>query len=154
ILIDDAIVVIENIFRHLAQGKKATDAANDATSEIGLAVLATTASLIAVFLPVAFMKGIVGRFFYQFGLTVSFAVAVSALVSFTVTPMLASRLLRPHDEHRKPFIIFRPFAWFLDRIEKSYKGVLRCSLRNRWKTIGIAVLSMAGSCVLVSRVPT
>ena len=153
ILIDDAIVVIENIFRHLAQGKKATDAANDATSEIGLAVLATTASLIAVFLPVAFMKGIVGRFFYQFGLTVSFAVAVSALVSFTVTPMLASRLLRPHHEGQRPFVIFRPFAWFLDRIDRGYHGVLGWSLRHRWKTLGISVLAMVGSCALVSRVP-
>jgi HAE1 family hydrophobic/amphiphilic exporter-1 len=153
ILIDDAIVVIENIFRHLAQGKKATDAANDATSEIGLAVLATTASLIAVFLPVAFMKGIVGRFFYQFGLTVSFAVAVSALVSFTVTPMLASRLLRPHHEGQRPFIIFRPFAWFLDRVERSYRRVLGWALRHRWKTLGISLLAMIGSCALVSRVP-
>ena len=153
ILIDDAIVVIENIFRHLAQGKKATDAANDATSEIGLAVLATTASLIAVFLPVAFMKGIVGRFFYQFGLTVSFAVAVSALVSFTVTPMLASRLLRPHHEGQRPFIIYRPFAWFLDRVERGYRRVLGWSLRHRWKTVGISLLAMIGSCALVSRVP-
>ncbi len=153
ILIDDAIVVIENIFRHLAQGKKATAAANDATSEIGLAVLATTASLIAVFLPVAFMKGIVGRFFYQFGLTVSFAVAVSALVSFTVTPMLASRLLRPHHEGQRPFIIFRPFAWFLDRVERSYRRVLGWALRHRWKTVGISLLAMIGSCALVSRVP-
>ena len=153
ILIDDAIVVIENIYRHLAQGKKAADAANDATSEIGLAVLATTASLIAVFLPVAFMKGIVGRFFYQFGLTVSFAVAVSALVSFTVTPMLASRLLKPHDEGRRPFIIYRPFVWFLDRIDRGYHRVLGWSLRHRWKTLGVAVLAMVGSFALVSRVP-
>jgi hydrophobic/amphiphilic exporter-1 (mainly G- bacteria), HAE1 family len=153
ILIDDAIVVIENIFRHLAQGKKATDAANDATSEIGLAVLATTASLIAVFLPVAFMKGIVGRFFYQFGLTVSFAVAVSALVSFTVTPMLASRLLRPHHEERRPFIIFRPFVWFLDHIDRVYRTVLGWSLRNRWKTLGVAVVLLVASFALVSRVP-
>jgi len=153
ILIDDAIVVIENIFRHLAQGKKATDAANDATSEIGLAVLATTASLIAVFLPVAFMKGIVGRFFYQFGLTVSFAVAVSALVSFTVTPMLASRLLRAHHEGARPFVIFRPFAWFLDRIEHGYRRIIGWALRNRWKTLGIAFVCMIGSCALVTRVP-
>ncbi|HEU5057592.1 MAG TPA: efflux RND transporter permease subunit [Kofleriaceae bacterium] len=153
ILIDDAIVVIENIYRHLARGKRAEAAANDATSEIGLAVLATTASLIAVFLPVAFMKGIVGRFFYQFGLTVSFAVAVSALVSFTVTPMLASRLLRPHEEGHRPFVVFRPFAWFLDRIDRSYHGVLGWSLRHRWKTLGIALLAMIGSCALVSRVP-
>ncbi|HEY8141497.1 MAG TPA: efflux RND transporter permease subunit, partial [Kofleriaceae bacterium] len=153
ILIDDAIVVIENIFRHLAQGKKATDAANDATAEIGLAVLATTASLIAVFLPVAFMKGIVGRFFYQFGLTVSFAVAVSALVSFTVTPMLASRLLRPHHEGQRPFIIYRPFAWFLDRIERGYRRVLGWALGHRAITLGIALVSLVGAVAMVKRVP-
>jgi HAE1 family hydrophobic/amphiphilic exporter-1 len=153
ILIDDAIVVIENIFRHLAMGKNPRDAANDATSEIGLAVLATTASLVAVFLPVAFMKGIVGRFFYQFGLTVSFAVTVSALVSFTVTPMLASRLLRPHQEGKRPFIVFRPFAWFIDRIEHGYRRVLRWSLGHRAITLVVALVSLVASFALVSRVP-
>ncbi|HUS65142.1 MAG TPA: efflux RND transporter permease subunit [Kofleriaceae bacterium] len=153
ILIDDAIVVIENIFRHLASGKSAREAAHDATSEIGLAVLATTACIVAVFIPVAFMKGIVGRFFYQFGLTVSFAVAVSALVSFTLTPMLSSRLLRRHDEHARPFILFRPFAWFLDRVEAAYRRVLGWALRHRAITLGLALISLVGAFVLVGRVP-
>jgi hydrophobic/amphiphilic exporter-1 (mainly G- bacteria), HAE1 family len=150
ILIDDAIVVIENIYRHLATGKRAREAASDATSEIGLAVIATTACIVAVFLPVAFMKGIVGRFFFQFGLTVSFAVAVSLLVSFTVTPMLASRLLREHTG--RPALVFRPFAWFLDHIDSLYRGVLGWALRHRWSTLGIAFLSMVLSVFLVSRV--
>src|SRR5678816_1962542 len=89
ILIDDAIVVIENIHRHLEMGKPPMQAAREATGEIGLAVLATTFSIVAVFVPVAVMKGIIGRFFLQFGLTVSFAVLVSLLVSFTLTPMLS-----------------------------------------------------------------
>src|SRR5207247_291060 len=99
ILIDDAIVVIENIYRHLEMGKTPMKAAQDATAEIGLAVLATTFSIVAVFVPVAVMKGIIGRFFFQFGLTVSFAVLVSLLVAFTLTPMLSSRLLRGHGGH-------------------------------------------------------
>jgi HAE1 family hydrophobic/amphiphilic exporter-1 len=150
ILIDDAIVVIENIYRHLSTGKKAREASSDATSEIGLAVLATTACIVAVFLPVAFMKGIVGRFFFQFGLTVSFAVAVSALVSFTVTPMLASRLLREHTG--RPALIFRPFAWFLDHIDRLYRGVLGWALRHRWITLGAALASMVLAMFLVGQV--
>jgi len=93
ILIDDAIVVIENIYRHLEEGAKRREAADNATSEIGLAVMATTFSIVAVFIPVAFMEGLIGRFFYQFGITVAFAVLISLFVSFTLTPMLASRFL-------------------------------------------------------------
>ncbi|HEY8944816.1 MAG TPA: efflux RND transporter permease subunit, partial [Polyangiaceae bacterium] len=100
ILIDDAIVVIENIHRHLELGEPPLKAASNATAEIFLAVLATTSCIVAVFVPVALMKGIIGRFFYQFGLTVSFAVAISMLVSFTLTPMLSSRFLVRHANER------------------------------------------------------
>ena len=95
IVIDDAIVVLENIFRFIEEKKVAPfQAAIDATKEIGLAVLATTLSLVAVFLPVAFMGGIVGRFMNSFGLTMAFAILVSLLVSFSLTPMLSARLLK------------------------------------------------------------
>jgi HAE1 family hydrophobic/amphiphilic exporter-1 len=94
ILIDDAIIVIENIYRHMEEGMAPREAASFATSEIGLAVMATTLAIVAIFLPVAFMKGIIGRFFMQFALTVVFAVLVSLFISFTLTPMLASRYLR------------------------------------------------------------
>jgi HAE1 family hydrophobic/amphiphilic exporter-1 len=150
ILIDDAIVVIENIYRHLSTGKRAREAASDGTSEIGLAVIATTACIVAVFLPVAFMKGIVGRFFFQFGLTVSFAVAVSALVSFTITPMLSSLLLREHAG--PPALVFRPFAWFLDHVDRWYRGILGWSLRHRWITLGLAFASMVAAFALVGQV--
>jgi HAE1 family hydrophobic/amphiphilic exporter-1 len=99
ILIDDAIIVIENIHRHLGMGKSGAKAAKDATSEIGLAVVATTGTICAVFVPVAFMEGIVGRFFFQFGLTVAFSVAVSLFVAFTLTPMLSARLLKGGEGH-------------------------------------------------------
>jgi HAE1 family hydrophobic/amphiphilic exporter-1 len=152
ILIDDAIVVVENIHRHLAMGKDPVRAASEGTGEIGLAVLATTACIVAVFVPVAFMKGIVGRFFFQFGLTVSFAVAVSALVSFTLTPMLASRLLR--QDHGKINPAFRPVKWLVDQVEHGYRWLLRRSLRHRFLTLVAAGLSMVGSVVLVTRVTT
>ena len=97
ILIDDAIVVRENITRHLAMGKSHRRAALDGTNEIGLAVLATTLSIVAVFLPVAFMGGIIGRFFLQFGVTVSVAVLISLFVSFTLDPMLSSVWYDPHS---------------------------------------------------------
>ena len=94
ILIDDAIIVIENIYRHVEEGMEPREAAAFATSEIGMAVIATTLAIVAIFLPVAFMKGIIGRFFWQFALTVVFSVMVSMLVSFTLTPMMASILLK------------------------------------------------------------
>jgi HAE1 family hydrophobic/amphiphilic exporter-1 len=96
ILIDDAIIVIENIYRHIEEGMQPREAAHFATAEIGLAVMATTMAIVAIFLPVAFMKGIIGRFFLQFALTVVFSVLVSLLVSFTLTPMLSSRYLKAH----------------------------------------------------------
>jgi hydrophobic/amphiphilic exporter-1 (mainly G- bacteria), HAE1 family len=151
ILIDDAIVVIENIHRHLGMGKDPVRAASEATGEIGLAVLATTACIVAVFVPVAFMKGIVGRFFFQFGLTVSFAVAVSALVSFTLTPMLSSRMLR--QDHGKINPLFRPVKWLVDQIEHAYRRLLRAALRHRFLTLVAATLSFVGAVVLVTRVP-
>lgn len=98
LLIDDAIVVRENIVRHLQQGKDHIQASLEGTAEIGLAVMATTFTIVAVFIPVAFMKGIVGRFFYQFGITVAFAVLVSLFVSFTLDPMLSSRWADPDIE--------------------------------------------------------
>jgi HAE1 family hydrophobic/amphiphilic exporter-1 len=151
ILIDDAIVVIENIHRHLGLGKDPVRAASEGTGEIGLAVLATTASIVAVFVPVAFMKGIVGRFFFQFGLTVSFAVAVSALVSFTLTPMLSSRMLR--QDHGKINPIFRPVKWLVDQVEHAYRLTLRAALRHRLLTLVAATVSFFGAVALVTQVP-
>jgi hydrophobic/amphiphilic exporter-1 (mainly G- bacteria), HAE1 family len=153
ILIDDAIVVIENIHRHIELGKPPMEAARAATAEIGLAVLATTFSIVAVFVPVAVMKGIIGRFFFQFGLTVAFAVLVSLLVSFTLTPMLSSRLLRKHSQHR-PNILVRILERFLGGIERGYRWLLGKALRHRWITLGVAAGSLVGSCVVVSKVKT
>jgi len=152
ILIDDAIVVIENIHRHMEQGKPADKAASEGTSEIFLAVLATTSSILAVFVPVAFMKGIIGRFFFQFGLTVSFAVAVSMLVSFTLTPMMSSLLLRA--SHGTPNALSRAVGRALDWADRVYGAVLRRALQHRLITLGIAVGALFASFALVTQVKT
>ena len=152
ILIDDAIVVIENIHRHLELGEPPIQASSKATAEIFLAVLATTSCIIAVFVPVAMMKGIIGRFFFQFGLTVSFAVAVSMLVSFTLTPMLSSRFLVGENHGRRPNALFRAIDRGLGWFEQRYAGVVRWALAHRVLTLGVAVVALASSFVLVSQV--
>jgi HAE1 family hydrophobic/amphiphilic exporter-1 len=149
IVIDDAIVVLENIFRFVDEkGVKPFDAAIEATKEIGLAVLATTLSLIAVFLPVAFMAGIPGRFLKSFGVTMAFAITVSLLVSFSLTPMLAARWLkeRPldHKTRQKPFLE-RLVDVFYRPIERFYLRVLQFSMAHRWVIVVACVLTL-GSC--------
>ncbi|MWD28561.1 MMPL family transporter [Aquicoccus sp. SCR17] len=148
ILIDDAIVVRENIMRHLHMGKSHRRAALDGTNEIGLAVLATTLSIIAVFLPVAFMEGILGRFFLQFGVTVSVAVAISLFVSFTLDPMMSSVWYDPsaHPDAKRGLLgravgqFDRLFAW----IGRRYEGLLRFCLRWRKLTLLAALLAFVG----------
>jgi HAE1 family hydrophobic/amphiphilic exporter-1 len=141
LLIDDAIVVIENIFRHVEEGKPPREAASFGTAEIGLAAFAITMSIVAVFLPVAFMKGIIGRFFFQFGMTVTFAVLVSLFVAFTAVPMLASRYLSAHEAEAHG----RFYRWsegVLRRLDAAYARLLGAALRRRLLTVGAAVLSL------------
>jgi HAE1 family hydrophobic/amphiphilic exporter-1 len=156
ILIDDAIIVIENIHRHLAMGKKGAEAAKDATSEIGLAVFATTLTICAVFVPVAFMEGIIGRFFYQFGLTVAFAVLVSLFCAFTIAPMLSARLLTPGDH--KPHNPKALKAWqtienWLHALDNFYRGILQWALRHRALTLGGGFAVFILSFLLLKFVP-
>ncbi len=147
LLIDDAIVVRENIVRHLEHGEDHFTAARNGTSEIGLAVLATSMSIIAVFVPVAFMKGIIGRFFFQFGLTVAFAVLVSLFVSFTLDPMLSSRWFDPDIERKgKRNFVQRALDRFnaaFERTADRYKGVVGWSLDHRAVVLGLAALAFA-----------
>ncbi len=150
ILIDDAIVVIENIVRHREHGEDHATAAARGTREIVLAVMATTFSIVAVFVPVAFMRGIIGRFFYQFGLTVAWAVLVSLFVSFTLTPMLAAKWgVDPHreGEHEGNPLTRRIAAfnrWF-DRQAAKYRGVVGWALGHRKSTLGIAAGAFAAA---------
>ncbi len=123
LLIDDAIVVRENIVRHVHMGKSHRQAAEDGTNEIGLAVMATTFAIVAVFVPVAFMKGIIGKFFYSFGITVVAAVMVSLFVSFTLDPMLSSLWHDPGEKSR--VLRVPPLRWLLDAFERFVQWMHR-----------------------------
>ncbi len=153
-LIDDAIVVRENIVRHLEKGEDHFAAAREGTSEIGLAVLATTMSVMAVFVPVAYMKGIVGRFFFQFGITVAFAVLVSLFVSFTLDPMLSSRWVDPDIERKgKRHLLARVldhFNHWFDRMADGYKVVIGWALYHRLIVLFVATLAFFGGLGLMS----
>jgi HAE1 family hydrophobic/amphiphilic exporter-1 len=152
VVIDDAIVVLENIFRFVEEKKmKPMEAAREATRDIGLAVLATTFSLVVIFLPVSFMSSISGRFLYQFGITASVAILVSLLVSFTLTPMMSARLLRAEDaeaggghtdEHGNAAASRRGFyAW----IDRGYARFLGFAMRHRLIVAVVAVLVISSS---------
>src|SRR5688572_14637491 len=148
-LIDDAIVVRENIVRHLQRGKDHFQAARDGTAEIGLAVMATTFTIVAVFIPVAFMGGMVGQFFYEFGITVAAAVLVSLFVSFTLDPMLSSRWVDPdieQDRHdtRVGRALQRFNRWF-DGLHGAYERLLAWSLEHRLAVLGLATAAFLGS---------
>ncbi|MCD6060842.1 MAG: nolG [Moraxellaceae bacterium] len=156
LLVDDAIVVRENIVRHNAMGKDHRQSALDGTKEIGLAVLATTLTIVAVFLPVAFMGGIIGKFFYQFGVTVATAVLLSMFVSFTLDPMLSSVWYDPDAHGRKKTsglgrALDRFSAW-LDGLGNLYVKVIGWALAHRRSTMAIALASLVGAFVLASRI--
>lgn len=158
LLIDDAIVVRENIVRHLGMGKGHKQAAEDGTNEIGLAVMATTFAIVAVFVPVAFMKGMIGKFFYQFGITVTVAVLVSLFVSFTLDPMLSS-VWRDPSENR-----FKNLPWLakmmeaiehgIDKLHLLYGRLLQLVLRRRKTTLLLALSLFAASFFLVPMIGT
>lgn len=155
LLIDDAIVVRENIVRHMQAGADHFTAAREATAEIGLAVMATTFTIIAVFVPVAFMQGIIGRFFYQFGITVGFAVLVSLYVSFTIDPMLSSRWYDPAADPRVPR------SWFgrglgklnrqVDRLQNVLAATLGWSLSHCWAVMLVATVAVFSSFFVFSK---
>jgi hydrophobe/amphiphile efflux-1 (HAE1) family protein len=148
LLIDDAIVVRENIVRHLQMGKDHYTAAREGTEEIGLAVLATTFSIVAVFVPIAFMSGLVGKFFYPFGITVAVAVLVSLFVSFTLDPMLSAVWYDPPQGARSArFVgpILRRFEGWVERWHGIYDRLLRAALARRKTTLAVAAASFLAS---------
>jgi hydrophobic/amphiphilic exporter-1 (mainly G- bacteria), HAE1 family len=161
LLIDDAIVVRENIVRHVQMGKTPYQASLEGTQEIGLAVLATTMSIVAVFLPIGFMGGIIGKFFHEFGITIVAAVLISMFVSFTLDPMMSSIWHDPSiDQHGKPYA---PITWYdktigsvthwfekaTDRLIDGYQGILRWSLRFKKTTLMIALGIFVASIFMV-----
>src|SRR6266550_3200655 len=156
VVIDDAIVVLENIFRFVEEKRMtAMRAAKEATADIGLAVMATTFSLVVIFLPVSFMSSISGRFLFQFGITAAVAVLVSLLVSFTLTPMMSARLLRTedatalhaHDHHHDTVASASSRRGFYSYIDRSYTWLLTLAMRHR---LAVAVIALA---VALSSIP-
>ena len=161
LLIDDAIVVRENIVRHVQMGKDAYRASMDGTQEIGLAVLATTLSIVAVFLPIGFMEGIIGKFFHEFGITIVAAVMISMFVSFTLDPMLSSIWHDPaidtHGKHHAPASwydksIGRVTGWFdqgTERLADGYQALLRWALVYKKSTVFLALTIFVASLFMI-----
>lgn len=148
ILVDDSIVVLENIYRHMAMGKNASQAAEEGRMEIGMAAIAITLCDVVVFLPIAFMTGMTGQFFRQFALTIVFATMFSLFVSYTLTPMMASQFFK------KGLPVPKGRVWdFLDRLEESakeyYERALRWSLKNAKKVLAIAAICFIGAMSLL-----
>jgi hydrophobe/amphiphile efflux-1 (HAE1) family protein len=137
IVVDDAIMVLENIYRHRDMGKNKVAASRDGAREITFAAVAATVAVIAIFLPVAFMQGIIGKFFFQFGVTITVAVALSLLEAITLTPMRCSQFMEPAHQHSK-------FTKFLERAFQSganfYQAILKVALRLRWLVILAAIV--------------
>lgn len=158
LLIDDAIVVRENIVRHLGMGKGHKQAAEDGTNEIGLAVMATTFAIVAVFVPVAFMQGMIGKFFFQFGITVTVAVLVSLFVSFTLDPMLSSVWRDPEQDRfkRLPWLakFMNAIEHGIEKLHVIYGKLLQLVLRKRKTTLLLATSLFAGSFFLVPMIGT
>jgi len=150
VVIDDAIVVLENVFHHIEEkGLSPRQAAIFGTREIGPAVLATTLSLVIVFLPVSFLSSVTGRMLFQFGITATVAILVSMLVSFTLTPMMCSKMLRPFDRTDGP-VASRGgiYHW----VESAYLSLLKLALRGRWLVLILIVLVIASNVPLMQMV--
>ncbi|UOF02164.1 efflux RND transporter permease subunit [Bdellovibrio reynosensis] len=156
LLIDDAIVVRENIFRHLEMGKKPKDAALEGTKEVAMAVIATTLVVIAVFGPISFLQGIIGQFFMQFGLTIVFTMLISLFDAFTVAPMLSAYLAHPNEHDKGNGIIGRmlkAFDRFQTRLEDFYERTLKYTLFNPKKVLLAGTVIFFGSLVSIAFIP-
>jgi hydrophobe/amphiphile efflux-1 (HAE1) family protein len=158
ILIDDAVVVRESIYRHMEHGDDPVTAARNGTNEIGLAVMATTFTILAVFLPVGFMTGIVGQFFKSFALTIAFAVSISLLVAFTLDPMLSSRFVRfiPLEERTRTRTgrFLERVGGFYDRIDQRYHRLLGWAIEHPWKIVATAAVVFFASMSTLSIIGT
>ena len=150
ILVDDAICVLENVYRHGEAGEHGAAAASGGTDEIGLAVIATTLANCAVFLPIAFLSGVVGRFFREFGLVAAVAVSTSTLVALTLTPMLCARYLRRDPVQGR---VFRTLEALYGSLERAHRRVLAWGLRHRPTVVAIALLASAGGVWVAGTVP-
>jgi HAE1 family hydrophobic/amphiphilic exporter-1 len=148
IVVDDAIMMLENIVRHYEMGKNRRQAAIDGSNEITFAALATTIAIAAIFLPVIFMQGVIGRFFYQYGITVTVAVFLSLLEALTLTPMRCARFM--HSAHDNPNKLMKAMDRFLNWLSAVYTHGLRWSLSHRWSVIAISLVIFATSIGLLT----
>jgi HAE1 family hydrophobic/amphiphilic exporter-1 len=149
VVIDDAIIVLENTYRHMEEGADPMTAAKEGTSEIAFAAMAATFA--AFFIPVAFMGGIIGRFFYQFGVTVAASVIASLVIALILIPMLCSRFLRVEEKHGK---VYRFFDQSYAKLEDRYRGALTFCLKHRWVVVLISTLIFSGSILILLNLKT
>jgi HAE1 family hydrophobic/amphiphilic exporter-1 len=152
-VVDDAIVMLENIVRHIEHGMRPYEAALKGAREIGFTIISITFSLIAVFIPVLLMGGIVGRVFREFAVTISVAIIVSGFVSLTLTPMLCARVLKEHDDSKKPFFVLRIFEWMFDSWLKAYEVTLDWVLARKALMLLVTLATLGGTVYLYMIVP-
>jgi len=150
LVIDDAIVVLESIYRRVEKGEPAMEAAHGGAREVGLAVVSTTLAVCAVFVPIAFMQSTIGRYFYEFGVAVTVAVCISTLVALTLTPMLASRLLRRKDH---PGRVFRTLERGLQGLESLYRRILAFAIRRRAVALTAGLAAVVAGCGVAATLP-
>ncbi len=153
LVVDDAIVMLENVFRHIEMGKKRREAALDGANEIGFAILATTVALVAVFIPVGFLTGNVGRLFREFAVSLAVAVTLSMVVALSFSPMLCSRILRPLRSGKDNWAS-RSFEAFFDGLDRLYRGTLGTALRWPWLMVLSAVVVVAASALVFRILPS
>jgi HAE1 family hydrophobic/amphiphilic exporter-1 len=152
-VVDDAIVMLENIVRHIEHGMRPFEAALKGAREIGFTIISITFSLIAVFIPVLLMGGIVGRVFREFAVTIAVAIVVSGFVSLTLTPMLCARVLKAHDPTRKPNIVLRLFERMFDSWLRAYEWALDRVLAHKPMMLAVTLATLAGTVALYIVVP-
>lgn len=152
-VVDDAIVMLENIVRHIEEGMKPFEAALKGAREIGFTIISITLSLVAVFIPVLFMGGVVGRVFREFAVTISVAILVSGFVSLTLTPMLCARILSPVDHNKKPGLFSRAVDGVIDGMLALYRVTLDVVLRWKFATLVVTFLSFAASAYMYVTIP-
>src|SRR5208282_6024432 len=152
-VVDDAIVVLENIMRYVEHGMDAVQAAFKGAAEIGFTVLSMSTSLVAVFIPLLMMGGIVGRLFREFAVTLSIAIGVSLLVSLTTTPTMCAKFLRPSQPNERHNVFYRSSEWFFDKLLATYRDSLKWVLAHQPVTLAVTVLVACLSVFLYIKVP-
>ncbi|MBM3647119.1 MAG: acriflavine resistance protein B [Alphaproteobacteria bacterium] len=152
-VVDDAIVMLENIVRYIEAGEKPMEAAFKGSKEVGFTIISMTLSLVAVFIPVLFMGGVVGRMFNEFGLVISFAILISGVVSLTLTPMLCSRLLKPIDHHEKHNFLLRSFEWSFNKVTSGYSWALKRTIAIPKTVLAITLGTFVLTAILFEAIP-